>query len=102
LGLAAAFGWPMVQALQIAGQLDGGLSRTNLILTVRTMDMTHPYVLPGIAFNMNGNADAYLGEGGIFQRWDVAKQLWESDGAPIDLSGRSKNCGWDASAGVCR
>jgi hypothetical protein len=58
-------------------------------------------VLPGIAFNMNGNKDAYLGEGGIFQKWDVAKQVWVSEGDPIDLSGKSKNCAWDASAGNC-
>jgi branched-chain amino acid transport system substrate-binding protein len=102
LGLGMYYGWPMVQALQGAGQLDGGLTRSNFMLFLRSMDMTHPYVLPGIRFNMNGDMDAYLTEGGIFQKWDVAKQIWVTEGSAIDLSGRSKSCAWDASAGICK
>ena len=34
--------WPMAQALQIAGQLPGGLTRSNLIVAMRSMDMTNP------------------------------------------------------------
>ena len=62
-GSGLVFGWAMVQALQAAGQLDGCLSRSNLIPAIRSMDMTHPMTLPGVAFTMNGNADAYLTEG---------------------------------------
>ena len=48
----------------IAGQLHGGLTRTNLMLAQRAMDMTNPmFTLPGVKFNMNGNKDAYLLEG---------------------------------------
>lgn len=102
LGSGIYFAWSWVQALQIAGQLDGGLTRSNLILAVRSMNMTHPIHLPGIQFNMSGNKDAYFGEGGVFQRWDVAKQAWVVQGNVIDLSGKSKNCAWDQSAGICR
>ncbi|MEA3214370.1 MAG: branched-chain amino acid transport system substrate-binding protein [Acidimicrobiia bacterium] len=102
LGSGIYFAWSWVQALQIAGQLEGGLTRSNLILTVRSMNMTHPIHLPGIQFNMSGNKDAYFGEGGVFQSWDVAKQAWVVQGNVIDLSGKSKNCAWDQSAGICR
>jgi branched-chain amino acid transport system substrate-binding protein len=101
-GTGLEFAWPMVQALKIAGDLPGGLSRTNLILAARSMDMTHPYYIPGIKFNLNGNKDAFPAEGGILQQWNAAKQVWENRGDVIDLSGKSKNCAWDASAGACR
>jgi hypothetical protein len=55
LGTGFNYGWPMVQFLQIAGQLDGGLTRTNLILAQRAIDMTHPYLLPGVRLHMDGN-----------------------------------------------
>ena len=64
--------------------------------------MTHPGLLPGIEFNMNGNKDAYFIEGGIFQTYDSAKQAWADQGEPIELSGKSKNCAWDQSAGLCK
>ena len=35
LGSGCVFAWPLVQALQIAGELDGGLTRTNFILALR-------------------------------------------------------------------
>jgi branched-chain amino acid transport system substrate-binding protein len=102
LGSGFGFAWPMVQALQIADQLKGGLTRSNFILAVRSMDMTSPYALPGIKFNMDGNKDAYFTEGGVFQTWNSGKQVWETQGAVIDLSGKSKNCAWDQTAGVCK
>ena len=102
LGSGFGFAEPMVQALQIAGALPGGLTRSNLILAIRSMDYTSPWALPGILFNMNGNKDAYPTEGGIFQKYNSAKQVWESQGKVIDLSGQSKDCAWDQSTGVCK
>jgi hypothetical protein len=37
----------MIQALQVAGQLDGGLTRTNLIVALQSLDMTHPLTIEG-------------------------------------------------------
>ena len=68
------YGFPVVQALAIAGQLDGGLTRTNFMLAMRSMDMTSPMLLPGIRLHMNGLKDAYMVEGGMFQKWNAAKQ----------------------------
>jgi hypothetical protein len=94
--------WAIGQGLQIAGQLDGGVTRTNFMTALRAMDMTHPWLQPGIGFNMNGNADAYFVEGSDISRWDAAKQAWIQQGPVIDLSGESDNCSWDAAVSACK
>ena len=63
--------------------------------------MTHPWLLPGIKFNMNGNADAYFVEGSDISRWDAATQEWIQQGPVIDLSGKSTNCHWDTATSAC-
>lgn len=93
--------WTLVQALRIAGELPGGFSRSNFILAQRAMDMTNPMLLEGMRFNMNGNKDAYLLEGGVFQKWSCQRQVWETQGNPIDLSGRSSPCAWDSATSLC-
>jgi branched-chain amino acid transport system substrate-binding protein len=102
LGSGIGFSWAWSQALIIAGQLDGGLTRSNLVLAVHSINMTNPYLLPGIQMASDGNKKAFFIEGGAFQKWDVAKQTWVIQGNIIDLSGKSKNCAWDAAAGICR
>jgi hypothetical protein len=102
LSMGFGYGWPMVQFLQIAGQLPGGLNRTNFVLAQRAIDMTDPYNLPGLRLHMDGNNDAYFVEGGVFQKWDSAKQSWVSQGNVIDLDGKSSNCAWDQSAAACK
>jgi branched-chain amino acid transport system substrate-binding protein len=93
--------WLWSQTLMIAGELDGGLNRTNLILAMRAFDGTSPVHLPGIRINMNGNADAYLLEGSDLSVYDAAKQLWVVQGDIIELSGKSDNCAWDQSINAC-
>jgi len=102
LGLGMIYGWAWAQILQIAGQLPGGLTRSNLVLAIRSIDMQNPFQLQGITFHMNGNKDAYLTEGGIYQQYDVAKQTWVSKGNVINLDGKSKNCNFDQTAGTCK
>ncbi len=102
LGLGFNYGWPFWQAMQIAGQLDGGFTRANLILAVRSMDMTNPNLIEGIKFNMNGAKDAYPIEGSEFGKWDSTKQGWIQQGAIVELSGKSNNCAWDQSIGNCK
>jgi hypothetical protein len=36
------------------------------IVTLRSMDLPHPMLMPGIKFNMNRNKDAYFMEGQSF------------------------------------
>jgi hypothetical protein len=91
-----------VQALRIAGEMEGGLTRSKLALAAHSINMTHPFHLPGIGFNVNGLEDVYHSEGGVFQRWDVAGQVWEAQGDVIDLSGQSKPCVYDPTTGLCK
>jgi branched-chain amino acid transport system substrate-binding protein len=101
LGTGFGYGWPMVQFLQIAGALDGGLTRTNLILAERAVDMTDPYLLHGVRMHMDGNKVPYFAEGAIFQQWDSSKQAYVSKGQIIDLYGKSSVCAWNQAKGAC-
>ncbi|MPY91861.1 MAG: ABC transporter substrate-binding protein [Acidimicrobiia bacterium] len=98
--LGLYYSWALSQALQIAGQLDGGLTRTNLILALRSLEMTHPMLLPGITFNMDGNEDAYLVEGSDVSYWDAEQQTWVQDSI-ADLPGRTPLCAWDQAGSRC-
>ena len=91
-----------MQSLAIAGQLPGGVNRTNFDLALRTFEMTSPMFIPGIAVHTDGLKDAYLVEGGIFQRWNAAQQTWENQGNVIDLDGKAALCSWDISTSTCK
>jgi len=94
------FGWPAVQALQIAAELDGGLSRTNYMIALRALRMDHPGLLEGIAFGQNGSEDAYLVEGSDLSQFDFENQSWRVERV-VDLDGQSPNCEFDASEKSC-
>ena len=96
------YGWAAIQSLIIAGELDGGLNRTNFVLAQRYMDMTHPGLLEGIKFNMDGTKDIYFVEGSDIGKYDVTAQTWAQQGDIIELSGKSKPCAWDASISNCK
>ena len=93
------FGWSHVQALQIAAELDGGLTRTNFMIAQRALRMDHPALLEGINFGMNGADDAYLVEGSDLSRFNFDDQSWIIEGGIIDLDGQSPNCAWVAGEG---
>ena len=95
----ANFGWPMVEAMRIAAELDGGLTRTNLMIAIRAMDVENPILIEGISFGVDGNNDAYFVEGSEFSQWDVAGNTWNQIGGVIDLNGSSANCAWVAGEG---
>ena len=93
------FGWAHVEALRIAAGLPGGLTRTNFLLAQRGLDLFHPLVTDGVAFEMNGALDAYLVEGSPIARFDVERRSWELTGRPIDVNGQMPPCTWTAGAG---
>jgi hypothetical protein len=95
------YSWTIAQGLEIAGQLDGGLNRSNLILALRTIDMTNPMLLPGLNVKMDGNADAYMLEGSDISRWDANAKTWVQDSITV-LDVQTPNCAWDQSAARCR
>ena len=96
------YGFPVVQSLIVAGQLPGGVTRSNFQLAIRAFDITSPMLLPGIRAHMDGLKDAYIVEGGVFQKWDATKQTWVSQGNVIDLDGKAKLCTWDQTAATCK
>jgi hypothetical protein len=98
--LGMYYSWALAQGFMIAGQLDGGLNRSNLIVALRSMDMTNPETLPGIKFNMNGNADAYFLEGSDISQWSAEKQAWVQQSV-VDLSGKTKLCAYNQATSVC-
>jgi ABC-type branched-subunit amino acid transport system substrate-binding protein len=98
--LGVYYSWVIAQSLMIAGELDGGLTRTNLLLAMRTIDMTHPMLLGGLKVQMDGNADAFLLEGSDISKWSSAEQSWEQDSL-LQLGAQTPNCAWDPSAAAC-
>ena len=102
LGAGFGYAWPMVQSLIIAGQLDGGLTRANLLVAHRAIDMTPPTHVWGLRSHLNGNKDSFIIEGGLFAKFDSAKQTWINQGNLIDLDGKSSNCSWDQATSTCK
>ena len=52
---------------------------------------------------MNGNKDAYFIEGGIYQKYDSAKQAWVDRAATSSTSsGKSTPCAWDQAISNCK
>ncbi|MEZ5262200.1 MAG: hypothetical protein R2755_10595 [Acidimicrobiales bacterium] len=102
LGNGFGYAFPFVQSLLIAQELDGGLTRANLIVAHRSLDMTPPTHLWGLRLHMDGNKDSFMIEGGVFARFDAAAQVWKDEGNLIDLDGKSQNCAWDQSVSLCK
>ena len=98
---SARWGWSTEQLFTIASQLDGGLTRVNLMVALRNFDMTAPFLLEGAKFNLNGNKDAFLTEASEFGKYDVAKQAFVQQGELVELTGKSSNCAWNQSTGTC-
>ena len=90
----ATYGWAMVEVLRIAAELEGGLTRSNLILAQRAMDLEHPILLDGVRFAMNGAADSFPVEGSNFGVFDASSQAWVEDSPVIDVDGSTPNCEW--------
>ena len=88
------FAWQTVEVMRIANELPGGLSRTNLILASRGLDLKHPALIDGVKFAVNGNEDSYFIEGSDFSRYDAENETWLQEGGIVDLNGSSPNCAW--------
>lgn len=93
--------YPYVEALRVAATLPGGLTRTNFILAVRSLDITHPLVVDGVRFAMSGNDDAYFIEGARFFQVDGETETLNPIGPVIDINGQTPNCAWDRASGRC-
>ena len=86
--------YPYVEALRIAAELPAGLTRANLMLAVRSLDIDHPLLPDGIRFRLDGAADAYLVEGAEISLYDADTERWGSSAEIIDVDGQTPNCVW--------
>ena len=101
-GIGYTFGYPYGEALRVAADLPGGLTRTNFILAVRALDIYSPLHLDGINAQFNGAVDGYFIEGSDFSQFDAGAQTWNIVGEIVDVNGKSTNCVWDKDNGGCR
>ncbi len=99
--LGYLFGYPYVEALRIAAELPAGITRTNLILAVRSLDIDHPMYYDGIRFRLNGSVDAYPVEGSGVYRFDADAQSWGTPLEIINVEGQTPNCPWETHVGRC-
>lgn len=88
-------GWSLVEALRIADALPGGVSRSNLLLTMHSLDLDHPMLPPGVAYRTEGAADRHLIEGGPMMEYDAETQQWMPIGV-VDVDGQTPLCTWVA------
>ena len=100
-GIGYLYGYPYVEALRIAAELPGGLTRTNLMLAVRTLDIDHPLLHDGIKFRLHGAEDAYFVEGSGILQYDTDSEAWGTLTEIIDLDGQTPNCAWDLNEQRC-
>jgi ABC-type branched-subunit amino acid transport system substrate-binding protein len=101
LGDGINYGFPVLQAMAIASELEGGLTRTNLVLAYRSIDMTSPMLRPGMRLHMDGLNDAYIAESALFGQWDAAQQTYVDRSEVFNLDGKTKLCHWDQATSSC-
>ncbi|MEM7338980.1 MAG: ABC transporter substrate-binding protein [Actinomycetota bacterium] len=90
----AHYGWAHVELLRIASELPGGLSRSNMVLAMRNLNLDHPMLLDGVGFTTSGARDAYPIEGATVRRYNAAEGEWVATGTVLDLDGATPACDW--------
>lgn len=101
-GVGYVYAYPYVEALRVASGLPGGLTRTNFILAVRSLEIDHPMLMDGIRFRLDGNADPFPIEGSDICQYNARARVWRTLGDTIDVASETPNCWWDAEHGGCR
>lgn len=94
---AGLFAWAYVEALRIAAELDGGITRANFVLASRSLELRHPMLVAGITFGTDGADDGYPIEGAQMMRYSAGQQTWEKESLVVDLNRATPNCSWDGS-----
>jgi branched-chain amino acid transport system substrate-binding protein len=93
--------YPWTETLRVANELPGGMSRTNVMLAARSIDIYHPLMMDGVAYELDGAKDAFAIEGSDFSKFDATGQTWNIVGDIVDGNGGSPNCAWDKENGGC-
>jgi branched-chain amino acid transport system substrate-binding protein len=78
----------VVDALTRAAEMDGGLTRANLMNGFWSFDIEGPIAIGGIG-HVDGVTDAYIAEFGVMAEYDPAGQTYKvGDGVKIDAEGQ--------------
>ncbi len=87
-------GWTLHQILEVAANLDGGLTRTNLLIAQWGLrGMTNPSLFGDIEFGTYGPRRPGFVEGSDRSRFDAAAQAWIFEGT-WDLKNSVPPCSW--------
>lgn len=90
-GVALA-GWTWVQTMEIAHQLPGGLSRTNLLLAMHSLDLKPPGMLRELRIQTDGLTDQHPIESSLLGRVTGANNIeWIEDRS---IEGQTPGCSW--------
>ncbi len=95
---AGLVGWTLVESLRIASELPGGLTRSNLMLAQRALDLEHPYLLDGMQFASRGLDDAFFIEASELSRFDASEGVWITEPIVVDINGGTPTCSWSGRA----
>jgi ABC-type branched-subunit amino acid transport system substrate-binding protein len=80
-------GYLVEDALTRAAEMEGGLTRANLMNAFWSFDTEAPLSLGGVA-KVDGITDAYIAEYGVVSEFDPAAQAYKiSDGVEVDAEG---------------
>ena len=79
-----------VDALTRAAEMEGGLTRANLMNAFWSIDIEAPLPLGGVA-KVDGITDAYIAEYGVMAEFDPADPSYKTaEGVEIDVEGRGR------------
>ncbi|MEL7155853.1 MAG: ABC transporter substrate-binding protein [Actinomycetota bacterium] len=74
----------VVELLQVADRLDGGVSRANVLLAAHYLDLAPIDAIGGVRLRTNGPEDPFPVESGMPHRWDAATGRWRAlDGGTV-------------------
>ncbi len=100
---AAWTGWIsadiIVETLRAAAARPGGLTRTNVLLAARSLDLAHPSLPSGARLRLNGAADAHATESATLFRYQGTGRVAVT---VLDNEGRTPPCAFDRATLRCR
>lgn len=94
-GFGLVFGPPIVEALKLANEAPGGITRTNLMVAAWAMDFKHPWLRGGARWHTDGPNDGFPVESAQFLEYVPAGQRFETVSDLIELDGTTPLCAWD-------
>jgi branched-chain amino acid transport system substrate-binding protein len=83
------YGQLIIDTLNDAAKLDGGLTQVNVANAMWNINTVLPLAYPGAKYIINGNDDAYGIEFGEVRQFDPATKTFKSTGKTFDVEGQT-------------